>query len=226
MPDPSLLSVGEAADRLDIGPAAVRQRIASGRLPAIKRGRSWWLDERVVEGMSRQPLGAGRPLSAEMAWAVLLLASGAHGAAEEAAGRSRYWSRVRAWLRDHPLRDHATRLRARAVTEQFEAHPSELVRILRRPDVLVTGASAGEIVGLVGSAATIELYAPAGSRAEIIHEHGLVPGPGSVRLRWVSNALWPLLDRDRDRRAPRVAILIDLLEGDDPRGRREASRRL
>jgi hypothetical protein len=204
----------------------VRQHIASGRLPAVKRGRSWWLDERAVERMARQRLGVGRPLSPEMAWAVLLLASGDDGAAEEAAGRHRYWSRVRAWRRDHPLRSHAARLRARAEMEEFDIHPSELKRILDRPDVLATGVSAGDAVGLVGSASAVEVYAPAGRRRAIIDDHALIPGAGPVRVRWVPDAVWPLLDRDGDRRAPRAAVLLDLLEGDEPRARREAARAL
>jgi hypothetical protein len=161
-----------------------------------------------------------------MAWAVLLLASGDAGAAEEAAGRDRYWSRVQAWLRDHPLRSYAARLRDRADMEEFDGHPSELKRILNRPDVLVTGVSAGDAVGLVGSASAIEVYAPAGRRRAIIDDHALMPGAGTVRVRWVPDALWPLLDRDGDRRAPRAAVLLDLLESDEPRARREAARAL
>jgi excisionase family DNA binding protein len=226
MPDRSLLSVSEAADRLSVSAAAVRQHIASGRLPAFKRGRSWWLDARGVERMARQRPRGGRPLSPEIAWAVLLLASGSDAAAEVAAGRDRYWSRVRMWLRDHPLRDNAPRLRARAAIEEFHAHPSELKRILERPDVLITGVSAGDEVGLVGSSAAIEVYAAANSRRTIVDDHALAPGTGPVRVRWVSDELWPLLDRDDDRRAPRAAVLLDLLESDDPRARREAARAL
>jgi len=174
--------------------------------------------------MARQRSGSGRPLSPEMSWAVVLLASGDDRAAKEAAGRDRYWSRVRGWLRDHPVELHVTRLRARAKMEEFDAHPSELKRILDRPDVLATGVSAGDAVGLVGSASTVEVYAPAGRRDAIIDDHALMPGAGAVRVRWVLDGLWPLLDRDGARRAPRVAILLDLLEGDEPRARREAAR--
>jgi hypothetical protein len=159
-----------------------------------------------------------------MAWAVLLLASGDERAAETAAGRDRYWSRVRAWHRDHPLHVNAPRLRARAQTEEFDAHPSELGRILDRPDVLVTGASAADAVGLVGSGSTVEVYAALGHRDAIVDEHALMPGAGPVRVRWVPDRVWPLLAGDRNRRAPRVAVLLDLLESDGPGARREAAR--
>lgn len=226
MPDSSLLSVREAAERLGVGPMAVRQHIASGRLPAVKRGRSWWLDERAVQRMTRQPLGGGRPLSPRMAWAVLLLASGNQSAAEEVAGRDRYSSRMRVWLRDHPLRDYAPRLRSRAEIEEFDAHPSELERVLHRADALATGISAGETVGLLGPASGVEVYAPASHRRAIVDEHALSSAPGSVRIRWVLDEVWPVLTREEDRRAPRAAILLDLLESDEPRARREAARAL
>ena len=226
MPDASLLSVREAADRLGVGPVAVRQHIASGRLPAIKRGRSWWLDERAVQRMARQQPGGGRPLSPAMAWAVLLLASGNYAAAKDIAGRDRYSSRMRVWLRDHPLRAHAPRLRARAAMEEFDVHPSERGRILDRPDVLATGISACEVVGLVGPASAVEVYAPAGHRHAIVDEHALMPGPGPIRVRWVPDEVWLLLDRGGDRRAPHAAVLLDLLESDEPRARREAAHAL
>jgi excisionase family DNA binding protein len=220
------MSVQEAAETLGVGSAAVRRRIAAGSLPAIKRGRGWWLDRGEVERVRRQPPGHGRALSAEMAWAALLLASGEPGQAAIAAGRERYASRARAWLREHPLAEHASRLRARAQREEFDAHPSELARILARSDVLATGASAGEEAGLVGRNDGVEVYAPAGRRRALVAEHGLDPGSGAVRIRWVPDALWPVLVAIDDRQAPRAAVLVDLLESDDPRARREAARAL
>jgi excisionase family DNA binding protein len=224
MSDSSLLSVREAADRLGVGPVAVRKRIASGRLPAVKRGRDWWLDERVVQRVARQELGSGRALSPAMAWSVILLASGDGAAAEQMAGRDRYRTRARQWLSDNPLQDAAPRLRDRAQSEQFNAHPSELPRILDRPDVMATGVSAADLVGLAGQAASVEVYAPASHRNAIVDDHALMPGEGPVHVRWVSDQAWSVIAGDR--RAPRAAVLLDLLESDEPRARREAARAL
>ena len=226
MPETHLLSVQEAADRLGVGADAVRQRIASGRLPAMKRGRSWWVNGRAVEQMARQRAGPGRPLSARMAWAALLLASGDEAAAAAVAGRDRYRSRIKAWLEAHPLAEHAARLRGRADVEEFDVHPAELPRILDRPDVLATGSSASDEIGLVGESSNVEAYAPASRRRAIVDAHALDPGAGPVRMRWTPDDIWTQLDCDGDRRAPRAAILLDLLESDDPRARREAARAL
>lgn len=226
MQERAVLTVQEAAARLGVSADAVRKRVAAGDLPAERRGREWSLDARAVDRMARQPPGPGRPLSPAMAWAILLLASGDDHAAGRAVDNARYWSRLRGWLLTHSLAEHSSRLRTRARTEDFDAHKSELARILDRPDVLVTGISAGDAAGLVGRGSGVEIYAPAARREALIDEYVLEPGPGPLRIRWVPDEIWPLLDRARDGRAPRAAILLDLLEHDDPRARREARRAL
>lgn len=98
--------------------------------------------------------------------------------------------------------------------------------MLERPDVLATGVSAGDVVGLVGPATSIEMYAPISHRDAIVDGHALVPGAGPVRIRWAPDAVWPLLAPEGNRRAPHAAVLLDLLEADEPRARREAARAL
>jgi excisionase family DNA binding protein len=227
MPDSTLLSVNEAAERLGISRAAIRQQITAGRLPAVKRGRSWWLDERAVERNARQGALPGRPLSPRMAWAIILLASGEAERAKRLVERERYASRMRAWLKAHPLDTYAPQLRLRAESEELDGHPSELKRLLARGDVLATGDSAGEVVGLLGKSPGVEVYAPTRHRAAIVREHALTPSPGGpIRIRWVDDELWQRLQQDGERQPPRTAILLDLLESENPRARREAERAL
>src|SRR5215218_833441 len=178
--------------------------------------------------MRRQPPGSGRALTNRMSWAVILFASGESPLAAQVAARDRYVTRAKAWLRDsRPLAGYATRLRARANVEVFDAHPAEVDRIVERPDVLRTGISASELVGLTGGRGAAEVYAPAGRRDEIIGRHALDPGAGPVRLRWIDDDLWPLVQQAGDHgQAPTVAVLLDLLESDDPRARREAAKAL
>lgn len=220
------LSVRDAARRLGLSPAAVRQHIAGGRLAAVKRGRDWWVDARAVERMRRQPARSGRPLSAPTAWAVLLLASGDEAAADRVLRHPRYRSRARAWLREQSLVEDARRLRARASVEEFDVHPSELRRVAERSDVMLTGVSAGGLVGVAGRPSGVEVYAPAGRREALVGEHALAPGHGPIRVRWVPDEIWGVLRADEERRAPRAAVLLDLLESDEPRARREAARAL
>lgn len=163
----------------------------------------------------------------QMAWGVILLASGdAEAAARVVDNNGRYESRLRVWLAGHSLVEHAIRLRSRAEVEEFDSQTSELDRILDRPDVLATGISVRDAVGLIGGEPAVEVYSPAGHRQALIGEHALESAPGSVRIRWVRDDIWPLLDQDHDGRAPRIAVLVDLLENDDPRARREAARAL
>jgi hypothetical protein len=86
-----------------------------------------------------------------------------------------------------------------------------------------TGISAADLVGVYGGTRDIEMYAPAGYRDAIIDEHALELGEGPVLLRGVPDALWPAVRRDV---APVAAVLVDLLEHEDPRARREAELKL
>jgi hypothetical protein len=219
----ALLSVDEAAERLGRSPEAVRLMAVSGELDAVKRGHAWWLDARAVERRRRESRGRGRPLSPAMAWSVLLLASGAPELADRAAGEAHQPSRARRWLHDHPLPEYFPRLRARAVRESFDGHPAEIGRILSRADVMASGISAADLIGLHGGADAVEFYAPASARAALVDEHALDEGYGPVLARWVPDELWPVVGAPR---APRAAVLVDLLEHDDPRARREAARAL
>lgn len=216
------LSVREAADLLAVDERAIRLMAASGDIRAVKRGNVWWLDRRSVESRRRQQPGRGRPLSPPMAWSVLLLASG-RASPSKMVGKDHHPARARRWLESHALVDHAARLRARAKRESFDAHASELPRLAARADAIRTGISAASVVGVHGGGGDVELYAPASRRRDIVTEHALEPGDGPVLMRWVPDELWPIVAGDV---APRAAVLVDLLEHDDPRARREAEREL
>jgi hypothetical protein len=216
------LSVRDAAERLRVSEQAIRHLAVTGQIEARKRSGAWWLDPQAVERRVRKPPGSGRPLSPAMAWTVLLLASGRQDV-DALATHARQLPRARRWLEGHSLADDPARLRARARSESFEAHGSELPRILARDDTMRTGISAAELIGLHGGPQAVEAYAPAGRRETIVEDHALVPGDGTLLVRWVDDALWHAIAADA---APRAATLLDLLESDDPRARREAGRAL
>ena len=215
------MSVDDAAQRLDRSPQAVRLMAASGELDAVKRGNSWWLDARAVERRLREPPRRGRPLSPEMAWSVLFLASKEPELARCVASEPHQPSRARRWLRNNPLPACSRSLRARGRRESFDGHPAELRRIVERGDLMPTGISLAEEIGLQGGAPAVEFYAPESARRAIIDEHALEEGAGPVVARWVPDDIWPVIAAAR---APRAAVLVDLLENGDPRARREAAR--
>jgi excisionase family DNA binding protein len=55
------VTTDEAADLLGISPRAVRHLIKVGTLPAVKRGRDWWITPAAVQAAQQRP-GPGRPI--------------------------------------------------------------------------------------------------------------------------------------------------------------------
>lgn len=221
------MSAPEAAAALGSDERSVRSMAARGEIDAIKRGGAWWIDGRSVDRRRRQQPGRGRPLSPVMAWAVLLVASGADPAA--VARGDHQARRAREWVAGHPLADSAAALRRRARREAFDIHPSELPRVAAREDVMPTGISAAAEVGIHGGRGEVEVYAPAGRRAALVADHALEPGDGPLLIRWMTDDVWASVHAavsSQPRVAPRAAVLVDLLEHDDPRARREAARTL
>jgi excisionase family DNA binding protein len=216
------MTAAEAAERLGMSERAVTQLASSGALEAAKRGNVWWIDADAVARRAREGRSAGRPLAPAVAWAVILLASddprwralSTHGHQPR---------RAREWLHTHELSEDAFRLAHRARREVFDAHPSELSRVESRPDVMRTGISAAAEVGLHGGQGEVELYASEDRRELITVEHGLQARQGSILMRWVPAEIWQRVEGEV---APRVAVLLDLLEHDDPRARREARQAL
>jgi len=223
MVNDDLLSVQDAARRLGIEPMSVRRHINAGSLSANKRGRDWLIDPASVERLARQRHGRGRALAPHMAWATLLLASDRGDDAQAIAGNVRYRSRAAAWLAANPLAEHADRLRARATPERFDIHPAEAARLLAREDVMPTGISAARPYQLIGGGGEVEVYAPAAARTAILNKHALSPASGPALIRWIRDDLWPQIPRREDGSAPERAVLVDLLENNDPRARRVAA---
>lgn len=219
------MSVAEAAVDLEVSSEVVRSHLGCGVLTGRRLGRQWLVDARSVEAFKRDRPQPGRPLSPAAAWAVLLAASGDRVGAQGVADSERAYYRALRWLREHSLVDDRSRLRRRAMLERFDVHPAEATRLSRRPDVLASGLAAGQRVGLIGGGLTVDVYVPTSRRGELVERHGLVPRDGPLVARWVPDDLWPVLD-NVDGVAPRAALLLDLLESDDPRARREARRAL
>ena len=226
------ITVAAAAARLNLTTVAVRKLLARRALVGTRVGRDWAVEAASVERRLRLSPPAGRPLAQAMCWTIILELSGSTPASSVPMWRANNRARARRWLGEHPLPAHAASLRQRAQPERFRAHPSQLSRLLAHEHLLPTGLSAGQTVGLAGaSGEQAELYAPVGARDGLVRRHGLFEGAGNVLIRWVNADLWDgMADnlgpantrRDQPEPAPRIAVLLDLLESDDPRARREA----
>jgi hypothetical protein len=70
-------------------------------------------------------------------------------------------------------------LRARAQREASDVHPFELQRLATRDDVITTGISAADMIGVHGGARDLELYAPERARDSMIAEHGVEDSRGT-----------------------------------------------
>jgi excisionase family DNA binding protein len=214
----NLLSVSAAADQLSVHPSRVRALIASGLLAAEKVGGVWLVDRASVAGRKRQQTSAGRPLSPDNAWALLLAASGEE--MPSGMGASARW-RIRRALDTYGVDILRPRLARRAEPFSFWALAGELRALRDRVDLALSGPSAAAEydLGLVGSEG-VDAYVPAHLVEPLQREHALerVSEPESnVVLRAVPGDAWLLGDR---RFAPVAAVAVDLWSYVDPRAAR------
>ena len=92
-----MLTVGQAAERLGVGPEQVRRLIRAGKLAAHRVGRTLVLDDDAVYGRARLPITAGRALAPRTVWAALWRLSGEDVDWLSAADRSRLVARLRGY---------------------------------------------------------------------------------------------------------------------------------
>jgi excisionase family DNA binding protein len=211
------VSIGEAAERLELSPARVRAMAAHGQLPAKKIGDRWLIERAAVEERRSRGAHGGRRFAALNAWALLLLASG-----EDVEGiDSSVRSRLRRALRLEGLELLGPRLSLRGDQALFKAHPGEVAHLLRDPAFMASGISAAASVNLgLVSGREADGYLPERSLRKFVRNHALSPVEvdGNVRLRVVPNDVWKMIDGRPV--APEAAVALDLSEEADPRSAR------
>ncbi|GIG65286.1 helix-turn-helix domain-containing protein [Phytomonospora endophytica] len=210
------ISVAEAAGRLGVSRQQVLAFIQAGRLAARKVGAQWILDDAGLAPVARS--FRSRPMAARIAWGFVALLDGMPVPwlrAEEA-------SRLRARLRGRPSMEQAAWwLSRRSELHRFAGHRSALPLVLDAPEVLPTGASAGnnDIVDL----ALVEAYVPAEQVEDIAGRFFLAspaePGDANVVLR-VPKEIWPF-----DASPGPACVAFDLWDSGEDRSQ-ESARRL
>ncbi|MFD6446472.1 helix-turn-helix domain-containing protein [Promicromonospora sp. NPDC060204] len=173
----SLLTVGEAAERLGISPRQVQHLVAQGHLRQIARG---VVDETSVDRVvAVRGTGHGRAWAEPTAWGAVAILSGSQAEWMGASQRSRLRTRLRG-LSSTQLVERA---RNRAVAFSYAGHPASLPRL--RGEIVDT-SPASAALGLAATA-TVDGYVTVGELDAVVHRHGLVrDDDGQVTLRATS----------------------------------------
>lgn len=232
---PDFIDVREAARRLGVSPARVRQLIVQGDLDANRLGRFWVIAQDSVRRRAQAEVDHGRPYSSRQVWrmgvmADLMLADDADEALRRFVDPQARW-RLRRYLADLAREDDpgnvAWRLRGRAdhLIRCF-AHPSVVAGLVEDPRSVVSGAHGAAAHGadLVPND-IVDAYVAADDLDGLTADHGLIDdtGDANVRLRVVDRSV--RLQRSQGRPAPgspghvapRLLVVADLAERDDAR---------
>lgn len=151
-----MLSVTEAAERLDVDPSLVRSWIRDGRLPATRIGRNWALSELELEAFARRRSSArGRRLQSASAWAMLALLSGYEAPWVSAWTRSRLESR----LDDaEDVIEALQRSEPRATVSRWSVLKSDVSRLATRRNLVHTGLAVPSATELLPSRVDFDAY--------------------------------------------------------------------
>lgn len=139
-----LISVDEAARRLDVIPQRVRVLIAEGRLPAQRVGRRYVLDSVDVDRFARAPRVRGRPLNAANAWALLAVLACLPEEESLSERPARSVGRIQA-LVEQGCKPVIAALRSsepRAAVHRWRVLPGDVDRLLEDSGLVKTGLSA------------------------------------------------------------------------------------
>jgi hypothetical protein len=218
-----VMSVEEAARRLGVNAARVRALLASGGLDGEKLAGSWMVNADSVRRRGRVARRIGRQLTAENAWATLLLASGEE--AQWLAANERY--RLLGLLDREGLPAVAERVHDRARPVRFVGHLGVLERLAGDPRVVVSGASAARTHGLeLAVGPELDAYVQESHLARLTSAYALgaesSTAAANVTLRAIANDAWHLDGRV----APVAAVAVDLAEDPDARSASVGARTL
>jgi excisionase family DNA binding protein len=186
-----LLSLSDASRLLGVSVERVRQLVVAGDLPGQRFGNAWAVPREALIARRHQAGRGGRPLGPMRAWREVVAGDVDLGC------RGRYQRRAK------------------------------VVRCeMSRADVDALSGAVGALDGGVRAAIALgsplaasderDVYLPRSAFGELGSRVAVVPDPlGPIRLRVVDDDAWSLIPLDK--RAPRGAIALDLLDSGDPR---------
>lgn len=203
-----LVSVSDAASRLDVSVRQIQNLVASGDLCQVARG---VVDRASVERLSAVRAGSHvRPWSESTAWGAIALLSGRNVPWLGSSQRSR----LRARLRQISATQLIERARRRADVRWYAGHPASVTRVRAE---LVDTSDASSALGLAGSTA-VDGYLERAALDDVVARHALVADPsGRFVLRSTSMPLEVVADLAR---SGHVLAAFDLGGSMDVRERR------
>jgi hypothetical protein len=225
----SEMGVSEAAVLLDLHPSRVRALAAKGAVPARQVAGRWLVDVEAVQARAQNGALAVRPMAPATAWAAAALADGRRAPWLTATDRSRLKRRMREH-RDDDVQRWQAWLQRRAIRHEYRVDDHGLEQLVCDQRVCLGGVSAAPYVGLdVVAPGQVELYVAVDSLDSLVEDHFLLSSSRpNVVLRAVPGG-WHLLAATSHggvRVAPRLAVMVDLLEAHDARSNRAAGQLL
>lgn len=225
-----LISASDAASRLGVSDRQVRRLVASGELAARRIGDRWIIDAGAVRDRARAKRQGGRPLSARMAWAVLVAAGAAldDGRCGDPAAlfedrRARH--RLRAILANPPAPECWDQwLRRRAEPRRVWVHPGVVERLARDPRLHPVDEATVAVSGVgVGDGGRYRFYVDEDAVGPVLREYrARAVDDGQIMLMVVPSAVPDdVLGRPGDPVGVAVT-LVDLLGSADARERHGA----
>jgi hypothetical protein len=228
-----LLSVGQAADLLEVDESRIRQLLQAGQLQGRHLGGRWLVEgDSVRERRDRRP-ASGRPLSERNAWGLLALLADRPPAGLSAPEHSRLVARLRILAAQDDLAGAKLQglLRARAELRRYRAHRGVLDALLADPDVVRAGVSAAPRAGADYVAPEqAEVYVRPDRVHRLEAHYGLLRDHerGNLLVRIPPAEAWPVLQTSRAAAvggsdAPAAVIAADLLDRPDDRAHAAAA---
>jgi hypothetical protein len=220
-----VVSVLEAAERLQLDPSRVRRLLNSGALVGHRVGRAWVVDGDSLARAASRERPAGRPMSAPRAWGALDLLAGGEAPWLSAVAKSQVRSVVRGLAESSPDRWRAA-LRRRAERHPVAGHSSSIGRLADHPSVVIAGPAEASGAGLdvIAPNGRPELYADQRAWRDLADALHLRDDPSD----WM--ALVRVIDQSqviaRLHESPglrSMAIAADCLDDADPRAVRAGS---
>lgn len=193
-----LMPLDEAASRLAVSAARLRQRLLAGQMLGVKRANAWFVPSLEVRRWSDLPRAPHRPFSADRAWA--LLAEMADGSQQP------------------PGFAVAAQLHSRAERRVLFVHPGLLERLAADPGVLVGGIHALPDDHLLGDYPIRDLYIARADVDQLLAECAARPAIDDVNLIVHVVDYLDVVPRGRDAHQVAVPVAaLDLIESYDAR---------